>query len=91
MVRRLLAARASRIPDHDLNEIRERFLRSGDWTRYGLANAITSVARDTRDRRLRWDLEEFGRAVLAGDIGVPPDRNLTSGRAPSRAEASVEL
>jgi hypothetical protein len=46
-----------------------RFARDGDHSRYGLANAITSVARDVRRPRLQWDLEELGGAIL---VGTPP-------------------
>jgi hypothetical protein len=34
-----------------------------DRTRFGLMNAVTSVARDTRDPELRWRLEEFGGGI----------------------------
>jgi hypothetical protein len=48
-----------------LNEILEQFSAGGDPTRFGLMNAVTAVARDTRDPDDRWRLEEFGGAVGA--------------------------
>jgi hypothetical protein len=41
----------------------DRFTSDRDFSRYGLMNAVTAVARDTRDPELRWNLEEFGGAV----------------------------
>ena len=41
-------------------QIFERFLQEKDRTRYGLMNAFTSVARDTREHATRWRLEELG-------------------------------
>lgn len=60
---------ASKIMDH--------FFRDGDRSRFGLANAVTAVARDTRDPELRWDLEEFGGAVA---IGPAPNGPIPGGR-----------
>jgi hypothetical protein len=47
-------------------EVLDRFEGEADQSRYGFANAITSVARDTPDPDLRWDLEEFGGAIATG-------------------------
>lgn len=41
-------------------QIIQRFFADGDRTRFGLMNAITSVARDTADPEARWNLEELG-------------------------------
>ena len=46
-----------------------RFERAGDRSAFGLMNAVTSVARDTRDPDARWRLEELGGALPAR---VPP-------------------
>lgn len=46
-----------------LGDVLERFFRDGDRSRFGLMNAVTSLARDTRDPELRWRLEEFGGGV----------------------------
>jgi hypothetical protein len=43
-----------------LTRILERFFEDRDTTRFGLMNAVTSVARDTRDPEVRWRLEELG-------------------------------
>ena len=56
------------------SEIADRFERQGDSSRYGLANAFTSLARDTKDPELKWDLEELGGAIALGKIPVLPTR-----------------
>jgi hypothetical protein len=53
-----------------LNQILERFFQDGDSSQFGLANAVTAVARDTRDPEARWNLEEFGGGIAVGT--VPP-------------------
>jgi hypothetical protein len=52
-----------------LRAIVERFFGEGDQSRFGLMNAITSVARDRRNPDERWELEELGGGVGAK---VPP-------------------
>ncbi|HEX5012400.1 MAG TPA: hypothetical protein VFY71_18575 [Planctomycetota bacterium] len=79
----IMAHMARRGSGFDPGEIWRRFLREADPTPYGLANAITSVARDTSDRRLRWDLEELGGAVLTGDLGPQPHLSPQAARATS--------
>ena len=46
-----------------LTKIMDEFLREGDQSRFGLANAVTAVARDTSDPDMRWNLEEFGGGI----------------------------
>ena len=46
-----------------LRMVFERFMGEDDHSTYGLMNAITSVARDTRDPDTRWRLEELGGGV----------------------------
>ena len=46
-----------------LTTIMGRFTEEGDHSRFGLMNAVTSVARDTRDPDLRWRLELLGGGV----------------------------
>ena len=48
-----------------LRAIVGRFESGRDRSVYGLANAVTSVARDTRDAETRWRLEELGGGMLA--------------------------
>ena len=43
--------------------VHDEFDREDDRTRYGLMNAVTAVARETRDPDLRWKLEEVGAAI----------------------------
>jgi len=47
----------------------ERFFDGEDASRYGLMNAVTSVARDTADPDVRWNLEELGGGI---PVGRPP-------------------
>jgi hypothetical protein len=46
-------------------QIMDRFERGRDHSRFGLLNAVTSVARDTTDPQRRWDLEALGGAMAA--------------------------
>jgi hypothetical protein len=48
-----------------LADIESRFRADGDRTLFGLMNAVTSQARDTRDPERRWRLEELGGMVPA--------------------------
>jgi hypothetical protein len=48
----------------------ERFFQEADRSRFALMNAVTSVARDTRDPEVRWRLEELGGGILAGRTPV---------------------
>jgi hypothetical protein len=57
-----------------LNDIMDRFFKDKDRTQFGLANAITSLARDTRDPQTRWNLEELGGGLLiAAPTKLPED------------------
>jgi hypothetical protein len=49
-----------------VRDIMDRFFREGDPSRFGLMNAVTSVARDTADPEVRWRLEELGGGIAAG-------------------------
>ncbi len=55
-----------------IGQFLRRFRSQPDRTRFGLVNAITSLARDTRDPESRWRLEELGGAIAAGVPGAPP-------------------
>jgi hypothetical protein len=46
-----------------LTTIMEHFSTGRDSSRFGLMNAVTSVARDTSDPELRWRLEELGGGI----------------------------
>jgi hypothetical protein len=54
-----------------LGDILDRFTKGSDRSRFGLMNAVTSLARDTRDPELRWRLEELGGAIPAGRVPSP--------------------
>jgi hypothetical protein len=53
-------SRVSSLSPAFARQIFERFIKENDRTRYGFMNAVTSVARDTRDHVTRWRLEELG-------------------------------
>jgi len=59
----------SRLPGRFAAEVLQVIMRrhneGRDRSRFGLMNAVTSVARDTRDPELRWRLEEFGGGIPA--------------------------
>jgi hypothetical protein len=55
-----------------LSQIMDQFFRDGDQSLFGLANALTAIARDTPDPELRWDLEEFGGAVATNRVPKRP-------------------
>jgi hypothetical protein len=48
------------------------FESGGDRSRFGLANAVTAVARDVQEPLLKWDLEEFGGGIAVGKISRQP-------------------
>jgi hypothetical protein len=58
---RTLLLRLNRETKRRVNdEVLHRFAKEGDDSRFGLMNAITSVARNTRDPEARWHLEKLG-------------------------------
>lgn len=77
-----LMSMMARVPEGEARraflEIIDRFLRDRDSSQFGLMNAVTSVARDTRDPETRWRLEELGGAI-------PSQRDLTPRPGPVRA------
>jgi len=62
----------------------DRFASEGDTSRFGLMNAVTSVARDTRDPEVRWRLEELGGGIPAAILPAGDDSG-------SRAERSLDV
>jgi hypothetical protein len=54
-----------------LRQIASRFFEDPARSQFALANAVTSVARDTRDPELRWRLEEFGGGLLTARTPAP--------------------
>jgi hypothetical protein len=69
-----------------LRQIMGRFTRDADPSRFGLMNAVTSVARDTRDPETRWRLEEIGGAIL---VGQQPKRSFDRARRIVEADLSI--
>jgi hypothetical protein len=61
-----LARLSRRVGAEVLGPILERFSQGRDRSRFGLMNAVTSVARDSTDPEVRWRLEEMGGGICAG-------------------------
>lgn len=77
----------SRMPGHHamsfMRSVMERFMQSGDRSRFGLINAVTSLARDTIDPEHRWRLEELGGALILETSRSPkPDFSPLAARPP---------
>jgi hypothetical protein len=73
-----------------LRRIVARFEAEGDRSVFGLANAVTSVARDTTDSETRWRLEELGGGMLAR-LPTRPRPIATAADAVERAYGTSEL
>jgi hypothetical protein len=67
MLRRFPGAQGAQL----MRQIMEQFLRERDRSTFGLFNAVTATARDTRDPHLRWRLEEFGGGLLVATPDAP--------------------
>jgi hypothetical protein len=67
----LISRRHSEAGAQILRAVMERFFGEADRSRFALMNAVTSVARDTRDPQLRWRLEEMGGGIAAGLTPAP--------------------
>jgi hypothetical protein len=73
-----------------MSTILDRFFADRDRSRFGLMNAVTSVARDTRDPELRWRLEEFGGGIAA-KVRMPTPRPVQArAKVPTSAKVPVE-
>jgi hypothetical protein len=76
--------------DKDVIEIvMSRFMQGADNSRFGLMNAVTSVARDTPDPELRWRLEELGGGIPCGRVPANSGGQGMQSRAEARASASL--
>ncbi len=73
--RQTLMPHLSQLPADQASEILEethrRFAKGADESRYGLINAVTSLARDTRNPELRWSLETIGGALIVTSTPTP--------------------
>lgn len=75
----------SRLPTEAAHEylalIFDEYQHAGDHSRFGLMNAVTAVARETADPRMRWRLEEYGGGIpvvvsYTPDLDSPAARSL---------------
>ena len=64
-------SRLSSVSPELARQVFERFSQEDDRTRYGFMNAVTSVARDTRDHVARWRLEELGGQIAVNQPARP--------------------
>jgi hypothetical protein len=55
-----------------LSEILREFINAADNTQFGLMNAVTAVARETKDQDDRWRLEEMGGGIGAVLLPTKP-------------------
>ena len=67
-----------RVMAHALPRILRRFTSAADKTAFGLMNAVTSVARDTRDPETRWTLETLGGGMPAWLLARAPSAPMES-------------
>ncbi len=72
-----------------LRGVLERYFADTDQSSFGLMNAVTSLARDTRDPDMRWRLEELGGGIAARIRPRPSRDNTAARRARRRVEAMV--
>jgi len=66
-----LAAMPERLAARLVPQIFHRFTTGGDRSAFGLLNAVTSVARDTRHPEMRWRLETVG-GTIPSRLGPQP-------------------
>jgi hypothetical protein len=66
-----LLSRMSSLSPELARQIFKRFFHENDRTRYGLMNAVTAVARDTREHSMRWRIEELGGQIAFLQISEP--------------------
>jgi hypothetical protein len=64
-------ARVSSLGPELAQQIFEQFFKESDRTRYGFMNAVTAVARDTREHVTRWRLEELGGQIAVMQPAEP--------------------
>jgi hypothetical protein len=60
-----MSSHGRRMPKSMITEIFHRYESDGDRSAFGLMNAVTSLARDTRDPEMKWRLETFGGGIPA--------------------------
>ena len=79
-------ARMSSLSPEFAQQIFKRFFHENDRTRYGVMNAVTSVARDTRDPVTRWNLEELGGRIAFMEIPEPALDDASANATPRRED-----
>jgi len=74
-----------------INTILNRFFADRERSRFGLMNAVTSVARDTKDPEIRWRLEEFGGDIAAAVHKPTPRPVLARAKVAARAKITANV
>ena len=59
------------VPDDVLLSVLQRHASSEDASAFGVVNAVTSVARDTQDPAMRWELESIGGKLVSQAASLP--------------------
>jgi hypothetical protein len=81
------------ISSHSLQKhfpiIMRALIDGGDRSRFGMANAVTAVAREVKDPGERWEMEELGGAIAVGFVPQRPLHNRRNVAARSRHLAEV--
>ena len=70
-------------------QVLERFFNENDQTRYGFMNAVTSLARDTRDHVTRWRLEELGGQIAVTQPARSPSDDGSEALIPTDGDGLV--
>jgi len=87
----MLLPMLSRFPaatrDGLLQQVFERFTSEADRSVFGLMNAVTATARDTRDPEVRWNLEELGGGIPV--LLAPKPSSGSSSRRTERRDQAV--
>jgi hypothetical protein len=68
-------------------QVLDQFFGAGDRSQFGLANAVTAVARETRDPAVRWGLEELGGAIAVDRLPRHPVDGVSARAQPNRLVA----
>jgi hypothetical protein len=63
--------RGQDLPPAVVRAIMDQFFRERDPSPYGLMNAVTAVARETRDPERRWRLEQLGGGIPVAWVPTP--------------------
>ena len=76
--------------DELIESVLKEFFSQEDMSLYGVMNAITAVARETKDPQEKWDLEELGGGIGAKLLPiVDPDSNVARNTRPAEPQKEM--